>query len=248
MDEHTDRIAPAVDRNDARRGTDPALEAEADHSGPAADIALLDRPVRGLVQRRKCRLRRDVKTFEIVEIAAPGLGNDRPGGASEMLRIPLLNAGIDLANPVCVGDPDGSLDDPEIVQIGAAGHLTVAIEVEEAAIDGPRIGLASREDDRDTGADRPDTDFERPLAFDQRFLSHLDAANIRDRVQWTSHAFERNAEIAAPGVGRRRNERQQGERSLHSVAFTRPDSIVGSSRGIRASGSSSRPRAHLCPE
>src|SRR5206468_12261162 len=109
--QHPHRIARRANQNDARRRADAALEAEADHAGPAADAALLDRAGLGRIERGCCCLRRDVETFEIVEVAAPGLGNYRPGGFAKGLRRPLLDSGIDLADRIGIADPDRSLDD-----------------------------------------------------------------------------------------------------------------------------------------
>src|SRR3954468_6373440 len=78
--EHADRIVLRANQHDARRGADAALEAEPGHAGPAADTALLDRAGLGRIERSRCCLRRDMETFEIVEVPAPGLGNYRPSG------------------------------------------------------------------------------------------------------------------------------------------------------------------------
>ena len=62
-------------------------------------------------------------------------------------------------------------------------------------------------------------------------------------------ALERDAEIACPRFqlgGCKRKGKQRGG-SFHPVALSRPGSMNGNSRGVRPSGSSSRPRAHLWP-
>ena len=234
LDEHADRMGFAVDRHDARCGADAALEAEADHAGPAADIAFLDRPRLGRVERRQRTLGRHVKALDVAQIAAPRLGHDRPGRFAEFLRAPLLDRRIDLPDGIGVADPDRALDDPEILEIGAAGHFAVAVEVEKAAVDRTLVGMAAREHDRDS---RPDV-----LAFDHRHLPDLDSGNVGDRVERARRALERDAKIARPRVGLRRDERQREQRQPLHFADT-----SGSSRGTSNSGVSSSSRAHLWP-
>ena len=137
-----------------------------------------------------------MEAFEIVEPAIPGFGHDRPSRFAEALRRPFLDAGIDLTDGIGVGDADGALHDAEILQIGLARHLAIAVEIEEAAIDRMRIVAPAREDDGDARAHRPLADLERPLATDQRDLPDLDPRHIGDGVEGAGRALERHAEIA----------------------------------------------------
>jgi len=75
-----------------------------------------------------------------------------------MLRVPLLDARIDLADTIGVRDSDWALDDAEIVEVSAAGHLPIAVEIEKTAIDRARVRFASRKDDGDAGPYRSKTD------------------------------------------------------------------------------------------
>ena len=136
--------------------------------------------------------------------------------------------------------PIGPWTMPKSSKIGLAGHLAVAVQVEEAAVNGARVGMAAREDDGDSGA--------HVLALDQRLLADLDAGHIGDGVERSGRAFEGDAEVACAGLSLRgRQQGEERERDFHGATFTRPDSIIGSSRGMRVSGASSSSRAHLWP-
>ena len=109
--------------------------------------------------------------------------------------------------------------------------------------------MASGEDDRDPRPHRANPDLQRAFALNQRLLANFDTPNIRDGVEAAGHAFERNAEIARTRTDLCRDQRQDEERGNipHSVGFTRPESIIGNSRGMSVSGASSSSRAHLWP-
>jgi hypothetical protein len=85
-----------------------------------------------------------LKSFDVAQVTAPGLGHDRPGRLPELLRAPLLDADIDLPDGVGVADTDRALDDSEILEIGPARHFAVAVEVEEAAVNRTLVDAPSR--------------------------------------------------------------------------------------------------------
>ena len=137
VDQHPDRKPAGCSRKLPGGGADAAFEAEAAHARAAADIAFLDGAGRGCVDGLHRRFRLYMEAFDIVETAVIGFGDNGPQRTIEILRGPLLDAGIDLANGVGVADADGAIDNAEILQIGLARHLAVTIEVVEAAADGP---------------------------------------------------------------------------------------------------------------
>ena len=75
--EHANREMLALDLDATRRGSGAALELIADHAGPAAGIALRNRPGFGIVQCIEDVLFSDRLAIDIVEQAVPGLCHHR---------------------------------------------------------------------------------------------------------------------------------------------------------------------------
>src|SRR4029453_11797601 len=122
----------------------------------------------------------------------PCLADDGIDGLARMLDGPFLDAGIDMADRVCVGDANRAAHDAEILHVSEASHLTITIQVEIAAIDRLQILMAAREDDCNTGSHRALAHDERSFAGNQRCLTYLDAWDVGDRIERTGHAFKRN--------------------------------------------------------
>ena len=78
-----------------------------------------------------------------------------------------------------------------------AGQLAVAVEAVAAGED--RRVRVRRHDHRDPGSDRSLADDERPVAFDDRGVSHADARDIRDGVERPRAAQpDGDAEVSRP--------------------------------------------------
>ena len=91
------------------------------------------------------------------------------------------------------------------------GQLARAVQVEDAGEDGIRVGvLAARNDRRHAGADGTVADLELALAADDRALADRDAGHVRDRIERSGSALERNPQVARArldGLGERRQRR-----------------------------------------
>jgi hypothetical protein len=69
-------VTATIGRHHPRRGTDPALELVADHSGAAADVALLDRTAGRAVEGRVEMLGAHMEPVDVVEQAVVRLADD----------------------------------------------------------------------------------------------------------------------------------------------------------------------------
>ena len=89
LDQDADGVAATIGRHHPRRRPDPALELVADHPGPAADVALGDRPAGRRVERRPEVLGAYVEAVDVIEQAVVRLADDgqRPPGRPR-LRVP----------------------------------------------------------------------------------------------------------------------------------------------------------------
>jgi hypothetical protein len=108
----------------------------------------------------------------------------------------LLDAGIDLANCIGVGDADRPEDETEILQIGLARHLAVAVQIEEAAIDFLDARPPARQDHGDAAPHGSLANLERALASDEADLTDLDARHVGDGVERPGCSLEWYAERA----------------------------------------------------
>src|SRR5215469_15876918 len=90
-------IAAVLGRQDPRSGADTALVAKADHAGPAADRAFLDRSRMRGVERVEYVLGLHVKAVDVVEPAVPGLRDhrQRPPAAGVVRRSMVYPPGDD---------------------------------------------------------------------------------------------------------------------------------------------------------
>ena len=123
LDQHADRPAAALRRQDARGGADAALELVADHPGAAADAALGDRAARGRVERGEDVLRPDVQAVDVVQPAVVGLGDDRQAPGRLVGRVAARDVVgdqrvADDADAVGVGDRDRRRQQPRLLDPG----------------------------------------------------------------------------------------------------------------------------------
>ena len=104
----------------------------ADHPGPAADVALLDRAIAGGGERLVDVVHRDVEAIDVVEQPVPRLAGDRQGPERRPER-QRPDRGpddpvVDDADAVGVGDPDEPGQQARLADPLETGQLAVAVE------------------------------------------------------------------------------------------------------------------------
>jgi hypothetical protein len=205
LNQHAHRVVRPIDHDLPRGRADAAFETETHHTRTAADITLLEGAGFRGFKGGDGMLGMHMKATQIIQAAIEGLGHHRCRGLAKFSLRPLHDAGIHLADGVGVRDADGSVEDTEVLEIGHTGHFAVAIEIEEAAIDGGGAGTAARQYHRNTGSDRPRADLQSSVAADQSDLPDFHARNIGDGIEWPRGAFKGHAHItrAFGGVDRR---------------------------------------------
>src|SRR5882762_8779036 len=203
----------------ARGSSDSSFEFVANHAGAAAYAAFFDRAaVRGIESVENV-LGFYVESVDVVEIAVPGFGHhgQRPPVAFHVglaaLDFPGDYGVTNHADAVRVGDHDGAVEEAGVFEPGCAGHLAVAVEREPGAEDGVVRILAAGMNGGDAGADWAFSDFELAAAGDEGGVSDFDAVDIGDGVVRSGVAVERDAKVAASGLGLGEGESGGAEKS-----------------------------------
>ena len=165
----------------------------ADHAGPAADVALADRPAARRGERPVDVVGRHVEAVDVVQQPVPRLAHDRerPVRRPERQRpdrVPDDPVADDADRWVFV-IPIGAGQQARLADPFEARQLAVPVQAVAARVDGLRPDVAVVGDDRgDAGSDRALADDERALAPDQRRVTDPDARHVRDRVGRTRPA------------------------------------------------------------
>ena len=77
LDEASQRVSRPTELDEPRGSPRSALESIADHTGAAADAALVDRPFDGVLDCREHVLITDVKSVDIVQITVVSFAGHR---------------------------------------------------------------------------------------------------------------------------------------------------------------------------
>jgi hypothetical protein len=236
LHQHAERVRGLTASDHARGGADAALELVADHAGAAADVALRDRAARGSVERRIHVCGLDVKAVDVVEMAVPGLGDDRQrppvagrvGGA--LAHAPGDHGVAHHADAVRVGQEHRPLQLPRLLDPGGAGHLAVAVQCEPSAEYRRAQAIAAARQDR--GDARAHLVPARQV-LDQRGVANRHAGDVRDRIERSRLAVERHAEVPRAQVGRKRGRRRRqqdengSQNAAHGVSSVQPSIRAG---------------------
>ena len=213
LHQHPDRLRPSLHVHLARGRADAALESVAGHSGAAADVALFDRARFRALDRRIHVRGLHVETVDVVQLAVPGLGDDRGRPpVARGVRVAVLHAPGDRrlvhgADAVRVGEHHRPLEQAALLDPGAAGHLARAVQHEAAGERGRRDRVApARQDRGHAGAHLAPV---REI-LDQRALADRHAGDVGDGIERPGRAVEGDAEVACarPCLGDRRGERK----------------------------------------
>src|SRR5262249_42032917 len=171
LHEHSDGVA----LNDARRGADAALEAEAAHARAAADVALGHGARPRAVERGPHVLLLDVESRGVIETRVARLANDRlvPRNRDlESLIEPCEQRVAHRADAPRVGDRDWSAENAALLHPVRADEIAEAIASERAREH--RVPLFPlRPDDRYAGAHGM-----RAVAGDDRRVADFDARYV----------------------------------------------------------------------
>src|SRR5271166_3520441 len=164
-------------------------------------------------------LRLHVKAVNVIQPSVPRLRNhwERP----ILLQRTVLHAPGDdrithHAHAVRIGDGDGGLEEPGLLNPCRPGHLAIAVLLEPSRINRVKIRLAARKHYGNSGPHWAFAHLQRAVAGDQRRLANLDAANVGDGVERSRRSVKGYAKIASPRCGlrvhcgcRRDNNREQ---------------------------------------
>ena len=212
LHQHADRERVALHVHVARRRPDAALESVAGHAGAAADVALLDRAGFRALDRRIDVRGFYVESVDVVQLAVPGLGDDRcRPPVARGIRVTVLHAPGDRrlvhgADAVRIGEHHRPFEKAAFFDPGASGHLARAVQHEAAAEHRRRDRRApARQDGGHAGAHFAAV----RKVVNQRDLADGHAGDVGDGIERAGRAVEWNAEIARPrpGLGNRRGQR-----------------------------------------
>src|SRR5206468_10558840 len=146
----------------------------------------------------------DVKALDVVEPPVRGFGYHRQAPrVAGVIRYATFNPPCDDriardTDAVSICKNDRSIEETAFLNPGCAGHFTVAIQAEEACVNGivERI-VAPRENSGHASAHRAFANLKFSIAANQRRIADSDARNIRDRGNLSRRAFKRNPEISS---------------------------------------------------
>ena len=197
LHEHTDRITAIFGVQAARRTTDAALIAVANHAGAAADAAFFDSPRMRAVECVHGVFRLDVKSIDVVQPAIPGFGDhwQRPIEPRRVRRgvrdAPLDHCVAHHAHAVGVGNHHRALEKSRFFDPGSSRHLAVAV------LRKPRgehwIGngvMTARQHRRHPSAHRAMANLQFAGSRNQCRVADSDTGHVRNGIEGSGSAVE----------------------------------------------------------